>query len=85
MTWSKYRDINYFWPEKFLPHEPEIKEARILSFGYNSNFQPGSGKSKMSILDFAKDLLYDLKYSIDDSTEGSESLKIGEVRCMSFV
>jgi len=51
---------------KFLPLEPEIDEARILTFGYNANFRPGSGKTKMSVLDFAKDLLYDLKYAQDE-------------------
>ncbi|KAK4113334.1 hypothetical protein N656DRAFT_778094 [Canariomyces notabilis] len=78
LTWSHNRDPDYFWPLKFLPSEPDINEARILTFGYNANFRPGSGRNKMSILDFAKDLLYDLKYSQDNSGRGLEDLHMGE-------
>ncbi|KAI0467756.1 hypothetical protein F4859DRAFT_492567 [Xylaria cf. heliscus] len=78
-TWSKYGDPSLFWPGTFLPFEPDIKEARILTFGYNSNFRPGSGKSTMSILDFAKELLYDMKYAIDEnSIPNSDNLQMGE-------
>ncbi|KAI1358904.1 WD40 repeat-like protein [Xylaria arbuscula] len=63
----------------FLPFEPDIKEARIMTFGYNSHFGPGHGRSKMSILDFAKDLLYDMKYAIDETPMSSnENLHLGE-------
>jgi hypothetical protein len=79
MTWSHNRDPDFFWPLKFLPFEPDINEARILTFGYNANFRPGSGKNKMSVLDFAKDLLYDLKYSQDESVPELEDLRMGEV------
>jgi hypothetical protein len=79
LTWSKNRDLHYFWPLKFLPLEPVIKDARILTFGYNSNFRPGSGKNKLSILDFAKDLLFDLKYSQDESLAEPEDLGMGQV------
>ena len=79
MTWSKYRNPDLFWPLKFLPLEQGISKARILVFGYNSNFRPGSAKSKASVLDFAKDLLYDLKYGTDDSLSEVEDLEMGEV------
>lgn len=79
-TWSKHGDPSLFWPATFLPLEPDIEEARILTFGYNSNFRPGSGKNKMSILDFAKDILYDMKYAIDEGdSHGRENLGMGEV------
>ncbi|PMD32251.1 YVTN repeat-like/Quino protein amine dehydrogenase [Hyaloscypha variabilis F] len=78
MTWSKDHNLDFFWPLKFLPHETDINEARILTFGYNANFRPGSGKNKMSVLDFAKDLLYDLKYGQDESAEELEDLMMGE-------
>ncbi|KAK3898388.1 hypothetical protein C8A05DRAFT_47279 [Staphylotrichum tortipilum] len=77
-SWSHNRDPDFFWPLKFLPFEPEINEARILTFGYNANFRPGSGRTKMSVLDFAKDLLYDLKYSQDESVPELEDLRMGE-------
>ncbi|KFY91851.1 hypothetical protein V500_04438 [Pseudogymnoascus sp. VKM F-4518 (FW-2643)] len=78
MTWSKNRNLDFFWPLKFLPFEQDINEARISTFGYNANFRPGSGKNKMSVLDFAKDLLYDLKYATDDSAPETEDLSMGE-------
>ncbi|KAI1460210.1 hypothetical protein F4805DRAFT_418612 [Annulohypoxylon moriforme] len=78
MTWSYDRNIDFFWPLKFLPLEPDISQARILSFGYNANFRPGSAKNKMSILDFAKDLLFDLKHAQDKSVQELEDLAMGE-------
>jgi pimeloyl-ACP methyl ester carboxylesterase len=78
MTWSHDRNLDLFWPLTFLPLEPAINEARILTFGYNSNFGPGSGRNKMSILDFAKDLLYDLKYAQDEAMPEVEGLGMGE-------
>lgn len=77
-TWSKNRDTKFFWPLNLLPHEPDINESRILTFGYNANFGPGSAKSKVSILDFAKDLLYDLKYAQDETGSEIEDLQMGE-------
>lgn len=77
-TWSKDQDPDFFWPLKFLPFEPGINEARISTFGYNANFRCGSGKNKMSVLDFAKDLLYDLKYAKDESVPELEDLGMGE-------
>lgn len=79
MTWSKHRNPDLFWPLKFLPFEQGINKARILVFGYNSNFRPGSAKTKASVLDFAKDLLYDMKYSTDESLPEVEDLRMGEV------
>lgn len=69
MTWSRGKDLDYFWPEVFLPNEPGISDARISTFGYNSSVFKGGGRSKVSILDFAKGLLFDLKYAIDESGE----------------
>lgn len=77
-TWSKDRDLDNFWPLKFLPLEPVIKDARILTFGYNANFRAGSGKNKMAILDFAKDLLFELKYAQDETASGLEDLGMGQ-------
>lgn len=78
-TWSYSRNIDFFWPGKFLTREPDIAQARILTFGYNANFHPGSGKRETTILDFSKELLYDLKYSQDDSGPTTEDLRMGEV------
>lgn len=83
-TWSKHRNPELFWPLKFLPTEPGVRECRILTFGYNSNFKPGSGKTRVSVLDFAKDLLYDLKYAQDDSEQGLGGLDLGTASLPSF-
>lgn len=77
-TWSKHHNLEFFWPLKFLPFEPDINEARILTFGYNANFRRKSGRNKISVLDFAKDLLYDLKYAKDESVPELEDLGMGE-------
>jgi hypothetical protein len=74
-TWSKHRKPELFWPLQFLPREPDIGQTRILTFGYNSNFSR-RGSVSVSILDFAKDLLFDLKYAKNDQTE---ELRIGSV------
>ncbi|KAK4191058.1 hypothetical protein QBC35DRAFT_538935 [Podospora australis] len=76
MTWSKNRDADLFSPRVFLPQERDINSARILTFGYNVDVKPGSRSNVKSVLDFAKDLLYDLKYSKDENTD---ELNIGSV------
>lgn len=83
MTWSKYHNLEYFWPLKFLPFEPGINEARISTFGYNANFRSGTSKNTTSVLDFAKDLLYDLKYA-NDELEPEQALGMGEVGSLLF-
>ncbi|KAI4127313.1 MAG: hypothetical protein LQ338_003273 [Usnochroma carphineum] len=49
--------------------------ARIFTFGYNANFR-AAGNVSTSVLDFAKDLLFDLNYGKDDH---GENLRIGNV------
>ena len=74
-TWTKNEDPELFWPSKFLPHESDVGRARIFTFGYNAHFR-SAGSVGTSVLDFAKDLLYDLKNSRD---EGGAGLDIGNV------
>ena len=74
-TWSKNEDPELFWPLKFLPLEPEICLARVLTFGYNANIR-AAGNVSTTVLDFAKDLLFDLKYAKD---EQKEDLHMGNV------
>ncbi|KAK7212757.1 hypothetical protein V2G26_019935 [Clonostachys chloroleuca] len=72
-TWTKNHDPNLFWPAKWLPLEPDIAITRIMTFGYNANWR-GSTKSISNIIDFAKDLLFELRFARDSS--GNE-LNIG--------
>ncbi|KAI4926816.1 uncharacterized protein J4E92_005976 [Alternaria infectoria] len=74
MTWSKHKSPGLFWPLTFLPLEPDICLARILSFGYDADFTNG-GNATNVILDFAKTLLYNLKYYTD--VQG-ENLNMGQ-------
>ena len=65
MTWSYNRDEDLFWPEVWLPTEPEICTARILSFGYNAYFASQGPNSIAGVSDFAKQLLFDMKFCQD--------------------
>jgi hypothetical protein len=47
-----------------------------MTFGYNGSFLKASTGNSTTVLDFAKDLLYDLKYAKD---ENKEDLAIGSV------
>ncbi|KAL3427212.1 hypothetical protein PVAG01_00721 [Phlyctema vagabunda] len=61
-TWSYSDDPAKYWPKEWLPLEPALKNARIHSYGYNSDW----GEFKASILnihDFAQSLLADLQNS----------------------
>ena len=76
-TWSKDpRDPTLFWPQHWLPSDTEIGRARILSFGYNANFLPGSSKSIYNIGDFSKALLNEMRFGKDGH---GEDLDIGRV------
>jgi hypothetical protein len=55
-TWSYSSNQYHYWPKEWLSRDPEFKNARIFSFGYNSDW----GDRKDSILnihDFGKSLL----------------------------
>ena len=76
-TWSKNRDPDLFWPLVFLPLEQDICNTRIFTYGYNAEVMKAGSRSSTSILDFAKGLLYDMRFFIDDA---AASLSIGKVR-----
>ena len=75
-TWAWNRDTNFFWPGKWLPKEPGICTARILSFGYDADFKSTQAGVVSSVSDFAKDLLFSMKFG---RNEESGTLGIGEV------
>ena len=81
LTWSKHKQPELFWPLTFLPLEPDLCLARILTFGYDSDLKK-SDNASTSILDFAKSLLYDLKYAKD---EHKEDLDMGSVSMVPFI
>ncbi|KAL8671569.1 MAG: hypothetical protein Q9168_003931 [Polycauliona sp. 1 TL-2023] len=74
-TWSRNRDTQLFWPQQWLPLEPGFEQARILSFGYNAHFASAGRENMLDIADFAKDLLFGMKYGLN---ENSEALEVGK-------
>lgn len=74
MSWSYDRNENLFWPEVWLPTEPDIRTARILSFGYNAYFTSQGPNSIAGIAEFAKQLLFDMKFGKDSL---GEDLNVG--------
>lgn len=46
-----------------------------MTFGYNATLKK-AGVAKLSVLDFAKDLLFDMKYAKD---QNKEELNMGSV------
>lgn len=70
------RDPEMFWPQQWLPLEPDIQQARILSFGYNAHFACTGPTPITDISDFAKDMLYGMKFA---RSEPTQALDIGKV------
>ncbi|KAL8712658.1 MAG: hypothetical protein Q9220_003190 [cf. Caloplaca sp. 1 TL-2023] len=75
-TWSRNRDVDFFWPREWLPWEPGFERARILSFGYNAHFASSGRDNILNIADFAKNLLFGMKFGLD---EKSQELEVGKV------
>lgn len=61
-SWCKSCDPDFLWPKLWLPQEPGLSSARILTFGYNAHFASTKGSSSQTIGDFATDLLFRMKY-----------------------
>ncbi|OIW35515.1 hypothetical protein CONLIGDRAFT_62144 [Coniochaeta ligniaria NRRL 30616] len=57
-TWSWQRDPEHFWPS-WLEDDAELCHTRVFTFGYTADFFGQSTSS--SILDFARQLLFQLK------------------------
>ena len=74
-TWYKNEDPELFWPLKSTSLEPDVHLARMFASGYYANTRT-AGHGTISVLDFAKDLLYDLRYAKD---EQKENLNIGSL------
>lgn len=71
-TWSWDRNVDYFWPV-WLAEEDRLSSYRIFTYGYNSNFK-GAG-TNLNIIDFAKDLLFQMLVFSDGL--GEDRLPIG--------
>ncbi|KAI0455706.1 hypothetical protein F5B21DRAFT_470367 [Xylaria acuta] len=67
-TWSKDHDPSFFWPGLWLPSETDIESTRIFTFGYNADWRSAT-KSISNITDFAKELLFEMRFGKDGSGE----------------
>ncbi|KAI1777247.1 hypothetical protein F4818DRAFT_457157 [Hypoxylon cercidicola] len=61
-TWCHNRELENLWPQLWLPKEPDLSTARILTFGYNAHFSSKKEQASLTIGDFANDLLFRMKY-----------------------
>ncbi|CAA9958491.1 WD40 repeat-containing protein [Pyrenophora teres f. maculata] len=76
-TWSKNHDPALFWPQLWLPSEPAIGSARILSFGYDADWKSTSSRTVLNITDFAKELLFAMKFTKNENRD-LEDLGLGD-------
>ena len=61
-TFCKDSNPELFWPQRWLPLEPEFSNASIHSFGYDSDW--GSSKpSSLTVHDFGRSLYEELQTS----------------------
>ncbi|KAL8965920.1 MAG: hypothetical protein Q9183_003617, partial [Haloplaca sp. 2 TL-2023] len=75
-TWSRNKDLEFFWPREWLPFEPGFAQARMLSFGYNAHFAARGRDNILNIADFAKELLYGMKFGLDHQSQNNDVGKV---------
>ncbi|KAI1196726.1 NACHT and WD domain protein [Nemania serpens] len=61
-TWRKGDDPILFWPQHWLPLEPDLRNASIHSFGYDSDWG-SSNPSVLNVHDFGQTLYEELRSS----------------------
>ncbi|KAF7156482.1 hypothetical protein CNMCM5623_010152 [Aspergillus felis] len=61
-TWSKTASASHYWPKEWLPRDPAFKNARVHSFGYDSDWIKGKDNC-LDIYHFARSLLGELSTS----------------------
>ncbi|KAL2041702.1 hypothetical protein N7G274_005486 [Stereocaulon virgatum] len=55
-TWRKKDEAQYFWPQAWLPLDPDLHNVRIHTFGYNSDWTD-TKDSILNVHDFGRALL----------------------------
>jgi PGAP1-like protein len=58
-TWSASPNPAHFWPKEWLPADPDFKNVRIHSFGYNSDWMERRD-NPLSVHDFGQSLIEEL-------------------------
>lgn len=87
-TWCYKRSEKYFWLRDWLPTHPELKSARIWTFGYDSDFLSMGPGNMSDLSDFARSLLVSMKLSAHGNLT-EHQVPIGKVsfaicQCLSF-
>lgn len=62
-TWQKTEDPRLYWPEAWLPREPDLQNARVHSFGYNSDWGEKKESTSLDLRDFGRSLLSEMNTS----------------------
>jgi hypothetical protein len=71
-TWSFSSNPLHYWPKEWLSRDPEFRNTRIFSFGYNSDWAEWKD-SVLNIQDFAKYLLNEISTCPDLLRDGNVS------------
>ncbi|KAH6678875.1 NACHT and WD domain-containing protein, partial [Plectosphaerella plurivora] len=61
-TWTFSKDDYHYWPQSWLPSDPDFKDVRIHVFGYNADWTKRQ-QSMLNIHDFAQSLLGEMKHN----------------------
>ena len=61
-TWRKGNDPRLYWPQNWLPLDPDFKNANVHSFGYNADFRD-TKDSILNVHDFGRALLGEMRTS----------------------
>lgn len=59
LTWCYQRNVEYFWPKKWLPNVPGLTKCLVHTFGYDANWATFKDTTA-GIVDFAKRLNLEL-------------------------
>ncbi|KAH8678438.1 hypothetical protein BX600DRAFT_493699 [Xylariales sp. PMI_506] len=61
-TWCKGDDLSLFWPQAWLPRDPDLQNARIHSFGYNADWAD-TKETSLDLQDFGRSLFSEMRTS----------------------
>lgn len=77
-TWCYKKSEKFFWLRDWLPRHPELKNSRIWTFGYDSDFLSIGPGNVSDVSDFARSLLVSMKLSTH-GTPTEYQVPIGKV------
>ncbi|KAM0323296.1 hypothetical protein ACHAQA_008888 [Verticillium albo-atrum] len=75
-TWSYSRDDYHYWPQSWLPSDPEFEDVRIHVFGYNADWTERQ-HSALNINDFAQSLLGEIKNNPSIRRDATSIILVG--------